>query len=571
MMQNKFSLAIELRYANGCNLQGLSREGIGVFLGNLIREALQEGRNIHIYLIINISNIDAAQAFLSEYTNKDTVELIYDKDETPILSSRLRKANLYYDSQAQFIYKTYDKTSQKVFDLKLQHWHGALIQNKCMAIHLETIVNGDPVLDSEDSIRVFRISIVKKENNTELIILDSQDVAINPGEGEELKASFIIDASCISNATCLELHLICNNRIDSITTISGLRIDLTCANLKQDFCLEDEHHLDVETRINNSTISSILFHHINTYHARYLRPCIYHMHDLVFLEHGFKYAKEMCSSENIQEFILQSREASGRIKDGSLVIFSSEHVRDRHFMKYSPHKFQSTKSVVIRNTFITSSFEESKQNISEEIQEICDNLRPYITYPTQPRPTKQLELLEEIVVRLREDNPTLKLVLTCSKEAYQNCHSRIPPDYIVFLAGVSRNDLYHVYNRASLCIVTTCYEASLPWQFLESLVAGTLSICYRSDIVDEFIRLGYLDQRLAEKAFFSTAEEAVRKASDLINFESRETSLFCSSKEYLASLQESLPSKSWNDITEHYLGAIKEFIRFGHHDRTPFR
>jgi hypothetical protein len=280
----------------------------------------------------------------------------------------------------------------------------------------------------------------------------------------------------------------------------------------------------------------------------------------LFLEHGFKYIEAGFGLDYVNELILKCYETPSTIKDGSLVIFSSKHVEEQQFKRPFPYKYPKIKPTIVRNTFIASDFQNLNKYMGGELHEQLLKLYPYVTYPTQPRPTKQFGLLLEIVGKLIAHYPSLKLVLTCEEEAYKSYFQEHVPSYVYFIGALPRNDLYYLYNNSLACIVTTCFEASLPWQFLEALLADTISVCYCSKIVDEFINEGFIDKEIAKQVTFSSADEAALLLKAAICNRVGGSNRGHTPNYILKELAKTLPNTSWHDISLKYLQKIEEFV-----------
>ena len=560
-IKHPLSLAVELRYASGYDLTGLSREGIGVYLGNLLSQLTDFSQIAQLYVIIEPSQLSNCKTFLLENKINNKVLAISKDDNLVMLNDKYDRFILFYDSQK---YYPDPKQSEKPgfrYDLKLAHWLTALKVTKSLIINLKANIKFDSLFEVYDDINKITITTKSYRNKLPIKEVYAHSITAKGCDLISLDEKIVVNAVDIQDCSSLELAISVDYGIAAIFSIDNVSIILQGIRPGDVFSIDRESSLDTTTRINNSTIDAVLFHHIDTYHSKYEKKSIYHLHDLLFLEHGYKYIETGFDLEYAKDLILKCYETPSKIKNDSLIIFSSKHVEEEQFKRPFPYKYSKIKSTIVRNTFIASDFQNLSGDMDNELHKQLLMLYPYVTYPTQPRPTKQFCLLLEIVEKLIIHYPSLKLVLTCEEEVYKSCYQEYIPSYVYFIGALPRKDLYYLYNNSLACIVTTCFEASLPWQFLEALLADTVSVCYCSKIVDEFINEGYIDEEIAKQIIFSSADEAVIQLRDAICNRTDGLNRGHTPSEIVKELAATLPNTSWHDISSSYLQKIEEFVK----------
>lgn len=554
-----FNLAIELRYTNGYGLDGFEREGIGVYLGNLIRQLLTLNDHYSIYLVVNPEHINNLRTFLRCYNVNNSALIVCTGDTHTLLESNYKIFNLFHESRVQFLDESLLDKCYKKYDLKVSHWIRSLRKRKSMQIVFKGNIKLDAIFEATDNIKIITIALEVKSRGCPTLNVNSSSVTIG-GSGEaKLHETLVVNSLDIEDNCDLQLSLYVDKGIAKTLVVSNIVIELCCIDPSDNLTIDHEETLNVSTRLNNSRVDAVLFHHINTYHSKYLKKCIYHLHDLLFFEHASKYFSSGLSHDWVSNNMLQCYEAVDNIKDNSLVLFSSRHVEYKHFKQKFPYKHSRVKTSLVRNTFLSSEFASFTREPSIDTRNKLFSFYPYVTYPTQPRPTKQFRLLFEIVDGLRQIFTELKLVLTCSRESFAHHYSGDIPEYVHFVGALSREDLYHLYSNSLAGIVTSCYEASLPWQFLEGLMANTISVCYRSEIVEEFIEQNLIDEDIAASTTFLSANEAITLLTELISNRFQGLPGRYSPQQCLNSLKRTLPSLTWQDIATAYSNEIQSF------------
>ncbi len=157
-------------------------------------------------------------------------------------------------------------------------------------------------------------------------------------------------------------------------------------------------------------------------------------------------------------------------KSNTFFISNSESILEQHFLGNIKELKPEKTAVIYLPANIPDKVDMKK---FEYIKEKFAINKPYIFYPTQIRPNKNIIVILKALVHLHKDNLKFNLVLTGDYSSFQDIVSYINvhdlEDQIIRLKDVSENDLYLLYKYADLSIVPTLAEGGFPWQALESI------------------------------------------------------------------------------------------------------
>jgi glycosyltransferase involved in cell wall biosynthesis len=114
---------------------------------------------------------------------------------------------------------------------------------------------------------------------------------------------------------------------------------------------------------------------------------------------------------------------------------------------------------------------------------------PYLFYPTQNRPNKQIAFLLRVFAKVRVEFPDLKLVLTCrmsdylpAQEAFETLRLK---ESVIFAQRSSDAALSWLYRNAHALCLTSTMEGNFPPQALEALTFGTPIVATRLPFFSE--------------------------------------------------------------------------------------
>jgi glycosyltransferase involved in cell wall biosynthesis len=117
--------------------------------------------------------------------------------------------------------------------------------------------------------------------------------------------------------------------------------------------------------------------------------------------------------------------------------------------------------------------------------------KPYIFYPTQVRPYKNISILVEAMAILRDKKIEIDLVLTGRPSDVPKVETAIQhhklENQVFSLSGVAENELYSLYRYAAAAAVPTLLEGGFPWQACEALFMDTPLVVSDIPVVRERI------------------------------------------------------------------------------------
>ena len=134
---------------------------------------------------------------------------------------------------------------------------------------------------------------------------------------------------------------------------------------------------------------------------------------------------------------------------------------------------------------------ENEENPKDvEIVQISDMLKgqPFLFYPTQARPNKNLPFLIKLFDRLKDRNPYLKLILTCEASLVPESQSSNNSSDIYFYHGLSDNTLAWLYRQAACLPFTSGMEGNFPPQVYEALTFGTPIVATEIPLITERLK-----------------------------------------------------------------------------------
>jgi glycosyltransferase involved in cell wall biosynthesis len=237
---------------------------------------------------------------------------------------------------------------------------------------------------------------------------------------------------------------------------------------------------------------------------------------------------------------------------------NSEFVRQNHVLKHVSSITADRTAVVYLPVNIPKNIE---NNLVEEqdIREKFRLKRPYIFYPTQIRPYKNITVLVRALSILKQKNLDVELVLTGNPADVPEVEMEIArlniKDQIVCLPPVTEYELLSLYRYAAVAAVPTLFEGGFPWQACEALFMDAPLVLSKISVVEERIEFTGMSPENCGVILFnpeSPAECAVGIAKAISN---RKDTLF-SQKEFKTRLL----SYSWFDAVEKYYN-----IFFGNH------
>lgn len=119
--------------------------------------------------------------------------------------------------------------------------------------------------------------------------------------------------------------------------------------------------------------------------------------------------------------------------------------------------------------------------------------KPYLFYPTRPRPNKNLSFLLQLFDKFVSEGHDVNLVLTtaidCDDKSVKAYRAMQHKDRVIFLDAVTDDMLSHLFRRAAMLCFTSLAEGNFPPQIHEALLYGTPIVAGR---------LGFITERIPE-------------------------------------------------------------------------
>lgn len=115
--------------------------------------------------------------------------------------------------------------------------------------------------------------------------------------------------------------------------------------------------------------------------------------------------------------------------------------------------------------------------------------KPFLFYPTQARPNKNLSCLFEIFERLVDKGHDLHLALTRTVTSEPQAHKRYSKlrckERVFFLNGISDGEMELLYKQAAILSFTSIAEGNFPPQIYEALYYETPIIAFKMGFITE--------------------------------------------------------------------------------------
>lgn len=191
-------------------------------------------------------------------------------------------------------------------------------------------------------------------------------------------------------------------------------------------------------------------------------------------------------------FVFHARdtyEKIGRMARGGATFFSGSHtVQQEQILSYVPGLLPGQSRVVMLPELLPD-YDESL--LSKDILDHFSLREPYLFYPTQLRPHKNVSTLLDALALLSKEHPGIQLVLTGEPSASEDLQKQIESlhltEQIVRVQNVSNQELMSLYRYAAAIPVTTLMEGSFPAQASEGLAVGTPVVLSDIPVVRERI------------------------------------------------------------------------------------
>jgi len=168
--------------------------------------------------------------------------------------------------------------------------------------------------------------------------------------------------------------------------------------------------------------------------------------------------------------------AENLARAGAIMFSESEYVRKEQILRYVSSINAGQTDVIYFPVFLPSHLDENLLH-EKEIRQKFGLEKPYIYYPTQVRPYKNIALLVEALSILRDRKYDVDLVLTGKPSDVTGVDLAIKKhqlnDRIICLSDVNEYELFSLYRYAAVTAVPSLFEGGFPLQACEAIYMGT--------------------------------------------------------------------------------------------------
>jgi glycosyltransferase involved in cell wall biosynthesis len=214
------------------------------------------------------------------------------------------------------------------------------------------------------------------------------------------------------------------------------------------------------------------------------------LHDLVTLEFYEYFINENIKWKDWIQFGKKCAEEYG--KQGAFFCGISRYVIKNQLLKFIKTVEEEKTDFAYHAPMIPADIEKciiQKEIIFRKYGIKC----PYIFYPTQIRPYKNLIVLLKALNLLKNRGVNIQLVLTGNFEHDKTSQRYLEDNYlsenIIFCGNLTEPELYGLYLYADVTVTTSLFEGGFPLQALESLLMDTPVILAKISVTVE--RLEY--------------------------------------------------------------------------------
>lgn len=248
---------------------------------------------------------------------------------------------------------------------------------------------------------------------------------------------------------------------------------------------------------------------------------------------------------------------------GAFMFSNSEFVRQEHLLKY----ISSINEVDTATVYLPVNIPKGVLDHvlpQKTIRARFGLKKPYIFYPTQIRPYKNVKVLIEALSIIKNRGSEIELVLTGNPSDVPEVEMAIQQlnlkEAIRNLSDITDEELYSLYRYAELSAVPTLFEGGFPWQACEALFMETPLVLSDIPVVRE--RIEFLGMKLEEcgiKLFNPTHPKELADAIEAVLLD--KASAIVSQKAF----RDKLLSYSWYDAAERYYNMF-----FAERDKVNF-
>jgi glycosyltransferase involved in cell wall biosynthesis len=200
------------------------------------------------------------------------------------------------------------------------------------------------------------------------------------------------------------------------------------------------------------------------------KPLFVPVHDLGIHVHYDDFIT-MDSLYKARHVDIRSR-AENLARAGAFMFSESEYVRHEQVLRHITSIHHTHTDMIYFPVFLPENIDEHIMD-EKQIRQKFDLKKPYIFYPTQVRPYKNVILLVEALALLRDRKIDVELVLTGNPADVPEVDAAIKRqelnDRIVCLSSIKENELFSLYRYSAAVAVPTLFEGGFPLQAGEAL------------------------------------------------------------------------------------------------------
>jgi glycosyltransferase involved in cell wall biosynthesis len=242
--------------------------------------------------------------------------------------------------------------------------------------------------------------------------------------------------------------------------------------------------------------------------------------------------------------------AENLARSGAFMFSESEHVRREQVLKYIAGIDPTHTDMIYFPVFLPENIEDHILD-EKDVRQKFGLKKPYIFYPTQVRPYKNVILLVEALAILTDRNIDVDLVLTGNPSDVPEVDAAIKrhklSDRIVCLSSIREHELFSLYRYSATVAVPTLFEGGFPLQAGEALYMNTPLVISDIPLVRERIEFcGMSPENSGLELVDPQNPGALANALEKV-LQNREGAL-ASQKRF----REKFLSYSWNDAAARY-------------------
>jgi glycosyltransferase involved in cell wall biosynthesis len=244
--------------------------------------------------------------------------------------------------------------------------------------------------------------------------------------------------------------------------------------------------------------------------------------------------------DGINEFAVQ----------GVFFCSNSDFVRKTHTLRHVQGVVESRTGYVFLPANVPTNIDE---NILEKAL-LCQKYgikNPYLFYPTQIRPYKNILILVQAFRKLLDEGKKLQLVLTGAPEhvpaVAQYIYEHKLTQHVILTGDVSEIELYSLHYYAAVVVVCTLFEGGFPWQAMEGMSMNSPVILARTPVVEERLQHEGFDPQTCGLTLFEPYDYAGLAEKIKVILDDPDKAVLAQKE-----VRDKLLSYTWDDASQRY-------------------